>query len=44
LPLDRVELVDDGGHAGGEVLDAVAEPVAAGQLGALACEAGALVL
>ncbi len=39
-----VELVGDGGHAGGEVLDAAAEPVAAGQFGALTCKAGALVL
>ena len=38
------ELVDDGGHAGGEVLDAVAEPVAAGQVGAFDGQAGPLVL
>jgi hypothetical protein len=44
LPLGGVELVDDGGHAGCEVLDAVAEPVAAGEVGALGGEAGAFVL
>src|SRR4029077_10214707 len=43
-PLGGVELVDDGGHPGGEVLDAVAEPVAAGQVGALGGQAGPLVL
>ena len=31
LALGGVELVDDGGHAGGEALDALAEPVAAGE-------------
>ena len=44
LALGGVELVDDGGHAGGEALDAVAEPVAAGEVGAFGGEAGALVL
>jgi hypothetical protein len=39
-----VELVDDRADAAGEVLDAVAEPVAAGEVGALGGEAGALVL
>ncbi|MGI8450520.1 MAG: hypothetical protein ACR2MP_25760, partial [Streptosporangiaceae bacterium] len=34
LLLGGAELVDDGGHAGGEVLDAAAEPVAAGEVGA----------
>ena len=44
LPLGGIELVDDGADAGGEVLDAVAEPVAAGEVGALGGEAGALVI
>jgi hypothetical protein len=44
LPLGGVELVDDGGHAGGEVLDAVAEPVATGEVGSLGGEAGAVLL
>ncbi len=44
MPLGWVELVDDGADAGGEVLDAVAEPVAAGEVGALGGKAGALVL
>src|SRR5271155_2759007 len=44
LPLGWVELVDDGGHAGGEVLDAAAEPVAAGEVGALGGKASACVL
>ena len=44
LPLGGVELVDDGADADGEVLDAVAEPVAAGEVGALGGEAGALVI
>jgi hypothetical protein len=44
LALGGVELVDDGGHAGGEVLDAAAEPVTAGQVGALRGEAGPFVL
>ncbi len=44
LPLGGVELIDDGADAGGEVLDAVAEPVAAGEAGAFGGKAGALVL
>jgi hypothetical protein len=44
LALGGVELVDDGADAGCEVLDAVAEPVAAGEVGPVGGEAGALVL
>jgi hypothetical protein len=42
--LGGIELVDDGGHAGSEALDAVAEPVAAGQVGAFGGEAGTFLL
>jgi hypothetical protein len=44
LPLGGIELVDDGGDTGGKVPDAVAEPVAAGEVGALGGQAGPLVL
>jgi hypothetical protein len=44
LLLGGVELVDDGGYAGGEALDGLAEPVSAGEVGALGGKAGALVL
>jgi hypothetical protein len=39
-----VELVDDRADAAGEVLDAVAEPVAAGEVGALGGQAGPVFL
>ena len=44
LPLGGVKLIDDGSDAGGEVPDAVAEPVAAGQVGAFGGQAGPFVL
>jgi hypothetical protein len=44
LSLGGAGLIDDGGHPGGEALDAAAEPVAAGQVGALGGQAGPLML
>ena len=44
LALGGVELVDDGADAGGEACYALAEPVSAGEVGALSGEAGAFVL
>jgi hypothetical protein len=44
LALGVVELVDDGADAVGEVPDAAAEPVAAGEVGALGGQAGAFFL
>ena len=44
LALGVVEFVDDGADAVGEVLDALAEPVASGEVGALGFEAAAFLL
>ena len=44
LALGVVEVVEDRADAAGEVLDAVAESVAAGEVGALGCQAGAFFL
>jgi hypothetical protein len=44
LALGGVEVVDDGADVGGEAFDALAQPVAAGEIGALGGKAGAFVL